>query len=124
MAVAASAGAGAAEPPPAEYFSGLYIMIGRDGAVPPGLVNEEVVLRPEGAGLAVATCDGAGGALTFDSFGDLDNLLRGSIGHRAVWCMAHNNGDNYPLITCRGEGAERLTLWPQADRFGAAPDCG
>ena len=117
-----AAGAGLAEAPPAEYFTGVYERVGRDGAVPPGLLNDVVRIDPAPGGLAVSACGAAAGAplylLRFDSFGDVQNLLvsQGDEG-AALWCLYGNDGDNYPLLTCAsdGPGGAKFLLWPEPD---------
>jgi hypothetical protein len=116
-----SAGAALAEGPPPEYFTGTYQRIGRDGASPPGLLNDPVRLDPAGEGLALRECADPVGEpvspllLEFDRTGEVPNLLIGEQGPFQVWCLHQNNGDNYPLLTCGSDGGARFTLWPEPD---------
>lgn len=117
------AGEAFAEGPPPEYFTGVYERVGRDGATPPGLLNDLVRMDPVEGGLAVTVC-GARSAnkplmlLDFDSFGEVQNLLVSRGGDSVdVWCLYGNNGDNYPLLTCSGAGpgGTMFLLWPKPE---------
>jgi hypothetical protein len=108
-----TAGAALAEAPPPEYFTGVYERIGRDGSG--RMVNDVVRIDPGEGGLVLRVCGAGAGQvperLAFDTFGDVQNLLTGD----GLWCLFSNNGDNYPLLNCAGDGAARATLWPEPD---------
>ena len=114
------AGVAGAEVPPPEYFTGVYERVGRDGAVPPGLLNDLVRLDPVDGGLLMRVC-GAGPSesllvLRFDEVGDVSNLLTGREGPFQLWCLYGNDGDNYPLLTCTSDGGARFLMWPEPGR--------
>jgi hypothetical protein len=119
-----AAGPAAAEPPPADFFTGRYSLVGRDDAEPPALVDGSLYLAPEGEGLAVTTCDGPAGRLDFASMFETDNYLTGRIGRwEGLWCMFHNDGGNYAILNCATEDGVRVTLWPAAEPGATGPDC-
>ncbi|MCB6177443.1 hypothetical protein LHP98_04775 [Rhodobacter sp. Har01] len=122
LALASGAGAAMAEGTPPEYFTGVYERVGRDGATPPGLLNDLVRMNPVPGGLAVTPC--AEGAeplfvLGFETFGDIQNLLvaRQSMTVVDLWCLYGNNGANYPLLTCASgiSGGTKFMLWPKPE---------
>lgn len=117
---------GAAGPgvPGPDYFNGLYARIGRDGATPPALIDDLVRLEPDGTGLKLKSCAAADVALRFDPWSEIVNLIVAEPAARGLWCLFHNNGDNYPLLTCADEDGRRFTLWPLAERFGEPLSCG
>ncbi len=91
-----------AEPPPPEYFTGVYERIGRSGGEDPTLLNDLWRIDPSGSELRLTPCRGKAPArlLRFDRFGDLDNLLSGPDG---LWCQFFNDGGNYALLSCGAE---------------------
>lgn len=114
LAALAAAGPAAADLPPAAYFTGVYLRIGRDVA---GVaVNDAVRLDPAEGGLALRVCGAGAGQppeiLLFEPLGEIPNL----VGNDRLWCLHSNNGDNYPILNCAGEGQARLTLWPEPDQ--------
>lgn len=115
-----SAGPGVPGP---DYFKGLYVRVGRDAATPPALIDDLVRLEPRGTGLTLKSCAAADIALTFDPWSEIENLIVGPPATRGLWCLFHNNGQNYPLLTCADEAGTMFTLWPLEDRFDEALDC-
>jgi hypothetical protein len=121
---AAPAVAGPGVPGP-DYFTGTYDRVGRDAAAVPGLVDDHLRIAPDGPnGLRLTGCGGEVGRLVFAPFSEIENLMEGVIDAKPVWCLFHNNGDNYPILTCSGDPANglRLTLWP-ADDFATDLVC-
>lgn len=113
--------AAAQDLPPPDYFTGVYERVGRDAGAPAGLVNDRVRLDPdaEGTGLELRHCGRATKApearLAFESFGEVSNLLNGGSADPDFWCLYHNDGNNYPLLTCAAPDGRRVTLWPAPD---------
>ncbi|WP_192931192.1 hypothetical protein [Gemmobacter serpentinus] len=105
--------------PPAEYFTGTYQRVGRDGATPPGLVDDLVRIDPGAAGLELRGCaagaDAPAQRLAFDGWGEVPNLLSGGAQDPSLWCLYHNDGNNYPLLNCAAPDGRRFTLWPVPD---------
>ena len=111
--------------PPAGYFTGIYARVGRDGATPPGLVNDFVQLAPDATGgVTVTPCEQGQGdlafTLTFDRFGDVDNLLSTAEGADWLGCQFFNDMDNYPVLNCQDGLGGLVTFWP-ATEHGSCP---
>ncbi len=107
--IAGVAGAKPGTPGP-EYFAGTYERVGRDAAG--GILNDLVQIDPAGAGLTVTACSGAPMDLSFGPAFEIVNLMTGRQGGDAFDCLFHNNGYNYPILTCRSEAGAAITLWP------------
>jgi hypothetical protein len=109
--------------PPPDYFTGVYERVGRDGATPPGLVNDFVRLAPDDlGGLMLWTCGPGRQAepihtttLRFDRFGDVANLLSTPEGDTWIGCQFFNTMDNYAALLCEEGTGGRFTLWPADD---------
>jgi hypothetical protein len=122
LAAPASAGPGV---PGADYFRGLYERVGREGGDRPRLFDDHVRIVPDGTNLSVTSCDAPPLRLVFDPWSEIVNLLAGEDADGPLWCLFHNNGDNYPILTCRSAAGGAWTLWPVEDGFSDAPlDCG
>lgn len=131
LALAGAAPAGA-EPPPPDYFTGVYERVGRSGGAAPQLLNDLWRLdpAPEG-GLRLSPCTGPAQSpslaqspnlpqtLSFTRFGDLDNLLQSDAG---LWCQFFNDGGNYALLSCGAEDGSAFQLRVATDdRATACP---
>lgn len=111
--------------PGADYFTGLYSRVGRDGGNPSGLIDDEVLVMPDGGNLAIEECGGGRTKLVFSPFSEIENLLEGNTAQGWLYCLFHNNGQNYPILTCQAEDGALYTLWPLEDRFAdTSLDCG
>jgi hypothetical protein len=114
----AASGAMADDAPPAEFFRGLYDVIGIAKGQP---FRMALRLEPEGAGLAVRLCNASAEpeTLAVDTQADSGPFMGGSIGGLRVSCEYFIDWDNYPLLACYGlDGQDtRLTLWPDAANF-------
>lgn len=115
-AIVLTAGVAGAKPgtPGPEYFAGSYDRIGRDADF--GFLNDLVQIDPAGAGLKVTACSGPPLDLNFGPAFEIVNLMTGSQDGDAVDCLFHNNGYNYPILTCRSEAGAAFTLWPTTTR--------
>ncbi len=107
MALAAEGKPGTPGP---EYFAGVYERVGRDAAG--ALMNDLVTITPDGETLSITGCAGAPLSLSFGPAFEVVNIMTGSQGGDAVECLFHNNGYNYPILTCRSEAGAAVTLWP------------
>ena len=93
------------------YFAGIYERVGRDSAG--ALLNDLVAIAPAGRDLIVTSCSGPAMELTFGPAFEIVNLMSGRQGADQVECLFHNNGYNYPILTCRTSGSAVFTLWPK-----------
>lgn len=109
--------------PGPDYFKGLYARVGRNGSDPAQLINDVVRVDPAGAGLAITDCSGSRFHLDYDPSFDAVNFLIGHNDGVPIECQFHNNGDNYPILTCAGADSRRFTLWPQVEHFKDALSC-
>jgi hypothetical protein len=112
--------AGPGTPGP-DWFRGLYERVGRTGDEPAGVIDDRVAIEPVGQGLLLRGCDGPEVRLVFDPWHEAANFLAGTDGRRQFACLFHNNGDNYPILTCEVSDGARFTLWPQTANFREAP---
>ncbi len=115
--LAATVAAAAPDLPEPDYFRGVYERIGRTGAPGSAPIDDRVLIRPEGQNLSVSACGAAPMVLTFDPWPEIDNRLIGISRNDPVFCLFHNNGDNYPIITCRTNTGGAFTLWPVVEGF-------
>ena len=108
--MAGVAGAKTGTPGPA-YFAGIYERVGRDNAGQ--FLNDLVTITPAGRDLTIAACSGPSIQLGFGPAFEIVNLMSGMQGDDQVECLFHNNGYNYPILTCRTSGGAVFTLWPK-----------
>jgi hypothetical protein len=108
------------EPFPDGYFSGQYERVGRtaDGK----LLDDRVRLSSVDGGFALSVCGDAVDLLPplrldFTVAFDAEILLTGREGPFQLWCQPHNDGQNFPILTCTSDGGARFTLWPLHDTF-------
>ncbi len=121
-AAVAQAGPGV---PGADYFSGLYERVGRGAGDEPRFFNDRVHIVPAEGNLALSSCTAPPLVLAFDPWSEIENLLVGRDGDARMWCLFHNNGDNYPILTCRDDAGGAWTLWPVVEGVSdAVLDCG
>jgi hypothetical protein len=120
-------GVATSEPFAEGYFSGHYERVGRsaDGM----LLDDLVRLSPMDKGFAFSVCEEALDLLPplrldFTTAPEGQTVLAGRDGPFQLWCQAHNDGQNYPILTCTSDGGARFTLWPVYDTFsGQALPC-
>ena len=108
--IAGGAGAKPGTPGP-DYFAGIYERVGRDGTG--ALLNDLVSIAPGGAGVVITACSGLPIDMAFGPAFEIVNLMSGMQGDDQVECLFHNNGYNYPILTCRTSGGAVFTLWPK-----------
>ena len=103
---------GSAKPgtPGPDYFVGVYERVGRAADQSP--LNDLMTITPNGQNLAITACTGDALNLSFGPAFEIVNVMTGSQGGDLVQCLFHNNGYNYPILTCRSEGGAAFTLWP------------
>ncbi len=107
--LAQAAGAKPGTPGP-DYFAGVFERVGRDAAG--AMLNDFVTIAPAGETLTISACTGPALNLSFGPAFEIVNIMTGSQNGDAVECLFHNNGYNYPILTCRSEGGAAFTLWP------------
>jgi hypothetical protein len=120
LSLAPAAVAGPGTPGP-DYFRGLYDRVGRTGAEPSAVIDDRVTIEPAGLGLLMRDCAGQEVRLVFDPWHEAVNFLAGTDGRRQFVCLFHNNGENYPILTCEVSDGARFTLWPRTANFRDAP---
>ena len=117
---AVAAPASAQEPPPPDYFTGIYERVGRDGGTPPGLMNDMVRIVAVSGGLEVSACNAGMRStpivLRHDRFGDVGNLLSTGTDEAWVGCQYFNDMDNYPILNGHDGKGALFTLWPAPDQ--------
>ncbi len=121
-----AAGAAVAAPgvPGPDYFRGLYEQVGREGPSPGAPLDGMLRIEPAGQGLAAFDCRGQALAMRFDPWDGAENLIVGrDRAGGSFRCLFHNNGDNFPILTCTTEAGGRFTLWPAVETFDAALAC-
>jgi hypothetical protein len=109
-----------AQTPSADYYVGLYRMIGRDSTGP---VDQLLRIDTNGEDLMVSIC-GELATLVMPSQSGDEHYINGTLRGESVTCDPFNTYQNYPLLACYGDGdhAVRLTLWP-ADTFAEPLNC-
>jgi hypothetical protein len=108
--------------PPPDFFAGQYRMIGTDATG--ALVDLMLRLDPSPRGLDASTCETADAGYLALPGPDGDHYLEGGIAGHALVCDHFISYENYPMITCFGDGDTRLTLWVADIGFDAPLSCG
>ncbi len=105
---------------PPEFLSGRYrLLMEEDGSASLDLLWITI----EGDQLRIESCVSGQGVLARAEGPERLVYQRGSFGDRTIGCEVFVNMGNYPILVCWDSNDARLAAFPEADKFGARPDC-
>lgn len=104
------------------YFAGTFERVGRTGGDTPRLLNDRVVVVPDGVNVIMNGCTGPVIHMSFGPAFEIVNLMTGDQAGVPVDCLFHNNGYNRPILSCQIADGGAFTMWPLSKEALACKD--